>query len=66
MNGFEVVAKILELEEVPFVACEGAAPIPDYCAEIGIRVINCRQERVARAWASGRTLIDTIVCVLAS
>lgn len=53
MNGFEVVAKILELEEVPFVACEGAAPIPDYCAEIGIRVINCRQERVAVDIAHG-------------
>jgi len=43
MNGIEAVAEILRLEGVPFVACEGAAPIPDFCADVGLRIINCRQ-----------------------
>lgn len=53
MNGIEAVAEILRLEGVPFVACEGAAPIPDYCADVGLRIINCRQERVAVDIAHG-------------
>lgn len=53
MNGIEAVAEILRLEGVPFVACEGAAPIPDYCADVGLRIINCRQERVAVDVAHG-------------
>lgn len=53
MNGLDAVAEILRREDVPFVACEGAAPIPDYCGDVGIRIINCRQERVAVDIAHG-------------
>ena len=53
MKGADVVAEILKREGTDFLACYPRNPLIEACAEIGIRPILCRQERVGVGMADG-------------
>jgi len=53
MNGADVVAKILKLEGTDFLACYPRNPLIEACADINVRPILCRQERVGVGMADG-------------
>lgn len=53
MKGFEVVARVLKAEGVEFIACYPRNPVIEACAQVGIRPVVCRQERVGFAIADG-------------
>lgn len=52
-KGFDVIAQILKAEGVEFIACYPRNPVIEACAQVGIRPIVCRQERVGIAIADG-------------
>jgi acetolactate synthase-1/2/3 large subunit len=53
MNGADVVAEILKREGTEFLACYPRNPLIDACAEVDIRPILCRQERIGVGMADG-------------
>jgi hypothetical protein len=53
MNGAQVIAEILKREGTEFLACYPRNPVIEACAEIDIRPILCRQERVGVGIADG-------------
>jgi acetolactate synthase I/II/III large subunit len=53
MKGADVVAEILKRERTEFLACYPRNPLIDACAELDIRPILCRQERMGVAMADG-------------
>jgi acetolactate synthase-1/2/3 large subunit len=53
MNGAQLIAEVLKREGTEFLACYPRNPLIDACAEIDIRPILCRQERVGVAMADG-------------
>jgi acetolactate synthase-1/2/3 large subunit len=53
MNGAQVVAEILKREGTEFLACYPRNPLIDACAELDIRPILCRQERIGVGMADG-------------
>jgi acetolactate synthase-1/2/3 large subunit len=53
MNGAEIVTEILKREGTEFLACYPRNSLIEPCAEIGIRPIFCRQERVGVGMADG-------------
>ena len=53
MKGADVVAEILRREGTEFLACYPRNPLIDACAELDIRPILCRQERMGVAMADG-------------
>ncbi|MFH1489813.1 MAG: thiamine pyrophosphate-binding protein, partial [Pseudomonadota bacterium] len=53
MNGAEVFTEILRREGTGFLSCYPRNPLIEACAEIGIRPILCRQERVGVGIADG-------------
>lgn len=53
MNGADVVAEILKREGTEFLSCYPRNPLIDACAQIDIRPILCRQERVGVGLADG-------------
>lgn len=53
MNGADVVAEILKREGTDFLACYPRNPLIEACADINIRPILCRQERMGVAMADG-------------
>jgi len=57
VKGADVVAEILKREGTDFLACYPRNPLIDACAEIGIRPILCRQERVGVGMADGYSRI---------
>ena len=46
MKGLQVIAEILKREGVEFIACYPHNDLIEACAQVGIRPIVCRQERV--------------------
>src|SRR5580704_13260566 len=57
MNGAGVIAEILKREGTDFLACYPRNPLIEACAELDIRPILCRQERVGVGMADGYTRI---------
>jgi acetolactate synthase-1/2/3 large subunit len=57
MNGAAVIAEILKREGTDFLACYPRNPLIEACAELDIRPILCRQERVGVGMADGYTRI---------
>jgi len=57
MNGAAVIAEILKREGTEFLACYPRNPLIEACAELDIRPILCRQERVGVGMADGYTRI---------
>jgi acetolactate synthase-1/2/3 large subunit len=57
MNGADVVAQILKLEGTEFLSCYPRNPLIDAAAQLDIRPILCRQERVGIGIADGFTRI---------
>jgi acetolactate synthase I/II/III large subunit len=57
MNGAGVVAEILKREGTEFLSCYPRNPLIEACAELDIRPILCRQERVGVGLADGYTRI---------
>src|SRR5262245_9369928 len=53
MNGAAVVAEILKREGTEFLSCYPRNPLIETCAELDIRTILCRQERVGVGIADG-------------
>ncbi|NQV54712.1 MAG: thiamine pyrophosphate-requiring protein [Rhodospirillales bacterium] len=53
MNGAEAIAEILKREKTDFIACYPRNGLIDVCAEMDIRPIICRQERVGVGMAEG-------------
>ncbi len=53
MNGAEAIAEILRIEGAEFIACFPNQPLIEAAAEVGIRPIMCRQERMGMAIADG-------------
>jgi acetolactate synthase-1/2/3 large subunit len=53
LNGADIVAEILKREGTDFLACYPRNPLIDACANVGIRPILCRQERVGVGMADG-------------
>ncbi len=53
MKGLQVIAEILKREGVEFIACYPHNDLIEACAQVGIRPIMCRQERVGIAIADG-------------
>jgi len=53
MNGAQVIAEILRREGTEFLACYPRNPLIEACAELNIRPILCRQERVGVGMADG-------------
>ena len=53
MNGAELIAQILKREGTEFLACYPRNPAIEACAEIDIRPILCRQERIGVGMADG-------------
>jgi acetolactate synthase-1/2/3 large subunit len=53
MKGADVVAHILKLEGTELLSCYPRNPVIDACAEIDIRTILCRQERIGVGIADG-------------
>ena len=58
MNGAAVIAEILKREGTEFLACYPRNPLIEACAELDIRPILCRQERVGVGMADGYTRIS--------
>jgi acetolactate synthase-1/2/3 large subunit len=58
MNGAAVIAEILKREGTDFLACYPRNPLIEACAELDIRPILCRQERVGVGMADGYTRIS--------
>src|ERR1700680_3706369 len=57
MNGADVIAEILKREGTTFLSCYPRNPLIEACAELDIRPILCRQERVGVGMADGYTRI---------
>src|SRR6202048_4300122 len=57
MNGADVIAEILKREGTEFLACYPRNPLIEACAELDIRPILCRQERVGVGMADGYSRI---------
>ena len=57
MNGAAVVAEILKREGTEFLSCYPRNPLIEACAELDIRTILCRQERVGVGIADGYSRI---------
>ena len=57
MNGAAVVAEILKREGTEFLSCYPRNPLIETCAELDIRTILCRQERVGVGIADGYSRI---------
>ncbi len=57
MKGADAIAEILKREGTEFLACYPRNPLIEACANIGIRPILCRQERVGVGMADGYTRI---------
>jgi acetolactate synthase-1/2/3 large subunit len=57
MNGAAIVAEILKREGTEFLSCYPRNPLIEACAELDIRPILCRQERVGVGLADGYTRI---------
>jgi acetolactate synthase-1/2/3 large subunit len=57
MNGAAVVAEILRREGTEFLSCYPRNPLIEACAELDIRPILCRQERVGVGMADGYSRI---------
>lgn len=57
MNGAAVIAEVLKREGTEFLACYPRNPLIEACAELDIRPILCRQERVGVGMADGYTRI---------
>lgn len=57
MNGAQLIAEILKREGTEFLFCYPRNPLIDACAEINIRPLLCRQERVGIGMADGYTRI---------
>ena len=57
MNGAQIIAEILKREGTEFLSCYPRNPLIEACAEIGIRPILCRQERVGVGLADGYSRI---------
>ena len=57
MNGADVIAEILKREGTGFLACYPRNPLIEACAELDIRPILCRQERVGVGMADGYSRI---------
>ncbi len=57
MNGAAVIAEILKREGTEFLACYPRNPLIEACAELDIRPILCRQERVGVGMADGYSRI---------
>jgi acetolactate synthase-1/2/3 large subunit len=57
MNGAAVIAEILKREGTEFLSCYPRNPLIEACAELDIRPILCRQERVGVGMADGYTRI---------
>ncbi|MFL5097192.1 MAG: thiamine pyrophosphate-requiring protein [Xanthobacteraceae bacterium] len=57
MHGAAVVAEILKREGTEFLSCYPRNPLIEACAELDIRPILCRQERVGVGLADGYTRI---------
>src|SRR5437764_7611891 len=55
MNGAAVIAEILRREGTEFLSCYPRNPLIEACAELDIRTILCRQERVGVGIADGYT-----------
>ena len=53
MKGADVVAEILKREETEFLSCYPRNPLIEACANINIKPILCRQERVGVGIADG-------------
>ncbi len=53
MNGAEAITEILRREGTGFLSCFPRSALIEPCAEIGIRPILCRQERVGVGMADG-------------
>jgi acetolactate synthase-1/2/3 large subunit len=57
MNGADVIAQILKREGTEFLACYPRNSLIEACAELDIRPILCRQERVGVGMADGYSRI---------
>jgi acetolactate synthase I/II/III large subunit len=57
MKGADVIAEILRREGTGFLACYPRNPLIEACAELDIRPILCRQERVGVGMADGYSRI---------
>src|SRR5437879_13449450 len=57
MNGAALIAEILKREGTGFLSCYPRNPLIEACAELDIRTILCRQERVGVGIADGYTRI---------
>jgi acetolactate synthase-1/2/3 large subunit len=57
MNGAAIVAEILRREGTEFLSCYPRNPLIEACAELDIRPILCRQERVGVGLADGYSRI---------
>jgi acetolactate synthase-1/2/3 large subunit len=57
MNGAAVIAEILKREGTEFLSCYPRNPLIEACAELDIRPILCRQERVGVGMADGYSRI---------
>ncbi len=57
MNGAAVIAEILKREGTQFLSCYPRNPLIEACAELDIRTILCRQERVGVGIADGYSRI---------
>jgi acetolactate synthase I/II/III large subunit len=57
MNGAAVIAEILRREGTEFLSCYPRNPLIEACAELDIRPILCRQERVGVGIADGYSRI---------
>ena len=57
MNGAAVIAEILKREGTEFLSCYPRNPLIEACAELDIRPILCRQERVGVGIADGYSRI---------
>src|SRR5215813_8136486 len=57
MNGAELIAEILRREGTEFLSCYPRNPLIEACAELDIRTILCRQERVGVGIADGYSRI---------
>ncbi len=53
MNGAELVAEIIKLEETDFLACYPRNPLIEAAAALDVRPVICRQERVGVGIADG-------------
>jgi len=53
MNGSELLAEILKKENIKYLSCFPSTALIESCAEINIKPIICRQERIGVAIADG-------------